>query len=130
MVGIGARNKNTLDMKFICPVCSLILRDPIQLTQYGHRYCRTCLNAGQETTIKCRRCQADTAQSEIRIDRGFKNDMKSLPIDCYFCHWTGILNNYQEHINQSHSNLKCDYFGEQFNSVNNFNEHKVSNVNN
>ncbi|CAF1097761.1 unnamed protein product [Rotaria sordida] len=69
MVGIGARNKNTLDMKFICPVCSLILRDPIQLTQYGHRYCRTCLNAGQETTIKCRRCQADTAQSEIIHDK-------------------------------------------------------------
>ncbi|CAF5024301.1 unnamed protein product, partial [Rotaria sp. Silwood1] len=30
-----------------------------------------------------------------------------------------------EHLYQSHSNLKCDYCGKQFNSVNEFNEHKV-----
>ncbi|CAF1299236.1 unnamed protein product, partial [Rotaria sordida] len=30
-----------------------------------------------------------------------------------------------EHLDQSHSNVKCDYCREQFNSVNKFNEHKV-----
>ncbi|CAF1227878.1 unnamed protein product [Rotaria sordida] len=51
--------------------------------------------------------------------------MKSLPVDCSFCQWIGVLNNYQKHLDQSHSNLKCEYCGEQFNSVNRFNEHKV-----
>ncbi|CAF1523826.1 unnamed protein product [Rotaria sp. Silwood1] len=59
------------------------------------------------------------------LDRGFKIDMKSLPIDCSFCQWTGILSNYQEHIDQSHSYLRCEYCDEEFNSVNKFNQHKV-----
>ncbi|CAF4861889.1 unnamed protein product [Rotaria sp. Silwood1] len=124
MVGIDSNNKNILDTKYICPVCSLILRDPAQLTQCGHRVCHTCLNIEQQTII-CRQCQAETLRSDVLLDRGFTNEMKSLPIDCSFCQWNGILNNYQEHLYQSHSNLKCDYCGKQFNSVNEFNEHKV-----
>ncbi|CAF1036255.1 unnamed protein product [Rotaria sp. Silwood1] len=59
------------------------------------------------------------------LDRGFKIDMKSLPIDCSFCQWTDVLSNYQEHIDQSHSYLRCEYCDEEFNSVNKFNQHKV-----
>ncbi|CAF1140851.1 unnamed protein product [Rotaria sp. Silwood1] len=33
---------------------------------------------------------------------------------------------YKEHLDQFHSNCKCDYCDKQFNSVNTFNEHKVS----
>ncbi|CAF3886979.1 unnamed protein product [Rotaria sp. Silwood1] len=94
MVGIDARNKHILDTKYICPACSLILRDPVQLTQCGHRQCQTCLNVEQETTIKCQQCQSET----LRIE---------------------------EHLDQSHSNLKGEYCGEQFNSINKFNEHKL-----
>ncbi|CAF1499053.1 unnamed protein product [Rotaria sp. Silwood1] len=125
MVGIDARNKNILDTKYICPSCSFILRDPIQLTQCGHRYCQTCLNIGQETTMNCQQCETETLPINIQLDRGFKNDMKLLSIDCSFCQWTGILKNYQEHLDQSHTNIKCDYCGEQFNLVIKFNQHKI-----
>ncbi|CAF4858798.1 unnamed protein product, partial [Rotaria sp. Silwood1] len=77
-------------------------------------------------TIKCPLCQSESSRTEILLDRGFKNDMKSLPIDCSFCQWTGVLNNYQEHLDEHHSNLKCEYCGKEFNSVNDYNEHKVS----
>ncbi|CAF3030963.1 unnamed protein product [Rotaria sp. Silwood2] len=125
MVGIDARNKHILDTKYICPVCSLILRDPVQLTECGHRQCQTCFNIEQQTTIICRQCQTETLRNKILLDRGFKNDMKSLFIDCSFCQWTGLLNNYQEHLDQSHSDLKCGYCGKQFDSANKFNEHNV-----
>ncbi|CAF1258513.1 unnamed protein product [Rotaria sordida] len=125
MVGIDARNKHILDTKYICPVCSLILREPVQLTECGHRLCQTCLSAEQETTIKCRQCQTETSRIEMMFDRGFTNEMKSLSIDCSFCQWTGILNNYQEHLDQFHSNLNCESCDEHFNSVDKFNEHKV-----
>ncbi|CAF4994329.1 unnamed protein product, partial [Rotaria sp. Silwood1] len=114
-----------LDTKYICPSCSLILKDPVQLTECGHRLCQTCFSTQPETTIQCRQCQSETLRIEVRLDRGFINEMKSVPIDCSFCQWTGVLNNYQKHLDQSHSNLKCEDCGEQFNSVNKFNQHKV-----
>ncbi|CAF3555868.1 unnamed protein product [Rotaria sp. Silwood1] len=76
-------------------------------------------------TIICRQCQAETLRSDVLLDRGFTNEMKSLSIDCSFCQWNSILSKYQEHLDQSHSNLKCECCGKQFNSVNKFNEHKV-----
>ncbi|CAF4207678.1 unnamed protein product [Rotaria sordida] len=126
MVGVDARNKRCLDTKYICHACSLILRDPVQLLACGHRYCQTCLNIEQEETIKCQQCQSETLRNHAWLDRGFKNDMNSLPINCSFCQWTDVLNNYQKHLDQSHSNIRCEDCGEQFNSVNKFNEHKVS----
>ncbi|CAF1344867.1 unnamed protein product [Rotaria sordida] len=66
MVDINARNKHMLDRKYICPVCSLILREPVQLTECGDRLCQTCLNAEQETTIKCRQCQAEISRIEYQ----------------------------------------------------------------
>ncbi len=42
MVGFDAQNKGILDRKFICPVCSLILQDPVQLDTCGHRLCQSC----------------------------------------------------------------------------------------
>jgi hypothetical protein len=44
MVGFDAKNKNILDPKFICPICSMILRDPVQLSSCGHRQCQSCTN--------------------------------------------------------------------------------------
>ncbi|CAF5008879.1 unnamed protein product [Rotaria sp. Silwood1] len=126
MIGIDAKNKHSLDTKYICSVCSLILRDPVQLSECGHRQCQSCFDAQHEITIKCRQCQSETSRSEILLDRGFKNDMKSIPIECSSCQWTGILNNYQEHLDEHHSNSKCEYCGKEFNSVNKYNEHKIS----
>ncbi|CAF1441839.1 unnamed protein product, partial [Rotaria sp. Silwood1] len=125
MVGIDAKNKHILDQRYICPVCSLILRDPVQLTECGHRQCQTCLSTEQETTIKCQQCQSETLRSDMLLDRVFKNDMKSILIECSFCQWTGILSKYQEHFEQLHLKFQCEYCGKQFNSVNKFNEHKV-----
>ncbi|CAF3407607.1 unnamed protein product [Rotaria sp. Silwood1] len=59
------------------------------------------------------------------LDRGFKNDMQSLPIICSHCNWTDILKNYQEHLDHSHGNPKCNYCDEQFISVNQLNQHKT-----
>ncbi|CAF2967094.1 unnamed protein product [Rotaria sp. Silwood2] len=65
MVGIDARNKSILDTKYICPTCSLILQNPIQLPDCGHRFCETCLNTEQKMTIKCPQCQAEILRSDI-----------------------------------------------------------------
>ncbi|CAF3744782.1 unnamed protein product [Rotaria sordida] len=95
MVGIDARNKNILDTKYTCPKCLLILRDPVQLSTCGHRLCQSCIDTQQGAPIKYPQCQTETPNGQVLLDRGFKSEMQSLPIDCSFCQWSGILNNYQ-----------------------------------
>jgi hypothetical protein len=41
MVGYNSRNKDTMDVVYICPMCHFILRDPVQL-YCGHRCCQSC----------------------------------------------------------------------------------------
>ncbi|CAF1195069.1 unnamed protein product [Rotaria sordida] len=126
MPGFNARNIRVLDTKFICSVCSFILKDPMQLICCGHRICRTCLQRQHEMNIKCLQCSMETFLSQVMIDQGFKNDMQSLPIECSFCNWIGFLKDYQEHLDQHHSNPICEYCNQQFASVENLNEHKIS----
>ncbi|CAF4703091.1 unnamed protein product, partial [Rotaria sp. Silwood2] len=59
----------------------------------------------------------------LLIDRGFRNDMQTLPIVCSLCSWTGILNIYQNHLDQNHQNPTCDSCGQKFNSVNDLDRH-------
>ncbi|CAF1460821.1 unnamed protein product [Rotaria sordida] len=51
--------------------------------------------------------------------------MQSLTIDCFFCDWFGILQNYQEHLDQNHINPQCKYCHAQFDTVVHLNEHKI-----
>ncbi len=79
------------------------------------------------------------------IDRGFQWEMQSLPIECSFCNWKGVLNEYQvifyllnlflshfhflffiqSHIYYFHRNPNCTACGEPFDSVDKLNEHRV-----
>ena len=40
--GYDASFVHELDPKYTCPVCLLVLRDPVQ-TKCGHRFCKLCL---------------------------------------------------------------------------------------
>lgn len=41
MVGFDAKNKDIINLLYLCPVCNLILREPVQF-ECGHRQCKTC----------------------------------------------------------------------------------------
>ncbi|CAF1436790.1 unnamed protein product [Adineta steineri] len=126
MVGIDAQNKNILDRKFICSDCSLVLRDPVQLSACGHRLCHSCFLNRNQTLITCSQCQIQTPSDQILIDRAFNNEMQTLSIICSYCNWTDTLQNYEEHLQQLHSNPICQYCSQQFNSIDQFNQHKAS----
>ena len=43
--GYDVELMNALDRKYDCQICQLILRDPVQLEECGHRFCKPCMNA-------------------------------------------------------------------------------------
>ena len=34
---------STIPEDYICPICQLVCRDPVQTTECGHRFCESCL---------------------------------------------------------------------------------------
>ncbi|CAF3836277.1 unnamed protein product, partial [Adineta steineri] len=102
MVGFDAKNKTNLDSKYKCSECSLILRDPVQLTACGHRLCQFCFLNQNQTLMPCSECHMQTPKAQILIDRAFKSEMQALPIICSYCDWTDTLQNYEEHLQQLH----------------------------
>ncbi|CAF1121154.1 unnamed protein product [Rotaria sordida] len=48
--------------------------------------------------IKCAECDVVTLKNEIILDRGLRNDMKSLPITCSLCSWNGLYKDYDVRI--------------------------------
>ncbi|CAF4188247.1 unnamed protein product, partial [Adineta steineri] len=126
MVGFDAKNKSNLDSKYKCSDCSLILRDPVQLSACGHRLCHSCFLNQNQTLITCSECQIQTPSDQILIDRAFSNEMQTLSITCSYCDWSNTLQNYEKHLQQLHSNPICQYCSQQFNSIDQFNQHKSS----
>ncbi len=48
MVGFNIQNKESLNDVYICPHCSLLLRNPLQLIDCGHRLCQSCADEQKE----------------------------------------------------------------------------------
>ena len=42
--GYDVEPVNAVDGKYECQICMLILRDPVQLSECGHRFCKSCMN--------------------------------------------------------------------------------------
>ncbi|CAF1258259.1 unnamed protein product [Rotaria sordida] len=123
MVGYRVQNTESFNPTYICSYCLLLLRDPVQLIDCAHRMCQSCANELEGDMITCSECHEKTNRNKLLIDRGFKNDMMTLTIVCSLCNWTGMLNIYQNHLDQNHPNPICHACNQKFNSVNNLDRH-------
>ncbi|CAF1215672.1 unnamed protein product [Rotaria sordida] len=120
-VGFDARNKDSL-VTYICCLCNFLLRSPIQLI-CGHRFCHSCMNVEESSTVKCNICNEVTLRDKIILDKGCQHDMEKLNIMCSLCEWSDIFKNYQKHLDTVHLNLFCEYCGQEFKTVDDLNQH-------
>ncbi|CAF1676805.1 unnamed protein product, partial [Adineta ricciae] len=125
MVGYDTKNKVTLDPRYICPACLLVLDEPLQFNICGHRQCQSCTDIRKTETIKCSKCGAHAAKQQLMIDRGFKTEMQSLPIECILCSWSGLLRDYQQHFAQLHPHPICPHCNQPFQSLQQFSQHHL-----
>lgn len=124
MVGLEADNLNEVPAVYKCIICSLILKNPHQIG-CGHRICESCLDAVTQPTIRCLDCQEETPKNEIMPDKGARNDMKTLDIDCNLCRWKGKYKDYEDHRNQVHINQVCPLCNTQYPNIDALEEHKI-----
>ena len=43
-VGYDVESVDILNQNFNCQICMFIIRDPVQLSECGHRFCKLCMD--------------------------------------------------------------------------------------
>ncbi|XP_030636844.1 TNF receptor-associated factor 4b [Chanos chanos] len=89
--------------RFHCPLCNRIMRDPVQVSTCGHRFCDTCLQEFlSEGVFKCPEDQLPLDYAKIFPDADLEQQILSLPIRCIHseegCRWTGQTKQLKAHL--------------------------------
>ncbi|PVF93100.1 hypothetical protein CPB86DRAFT_660245, partial [Serendipita vermifera] len=84
-----------------CPICKLVLCDPLQICPNGHAACSSCSNK-----LMAKKCPAEGCHVTLLSKRNRRPDMtatrflNSLKIGCVNarCSWKGIIEEEQSHL--------------------------------
>ncbi|KAG8450817.1 hypothetical protein GDO86_003184 [Hymenochirus boettgeri] len=104
MPGFDYKFLEKLRRKFLCPLCGKAMREPVQVSTCGHRYCDTCLQEFlSEGVFKCPEDQLPLDYAKIYPDRELETQVMSLSIRCIHseegCRWSGQIKQLQAHLN-------------------------------
>ncbi|CAF1570730.1 unnamed protein product, partial [Adineta ricciae] len=67
LVGFAVRNKAAIGLIFFCSICSLLLRDPVQLG-CSHRFCKSCVESVDGETIRCTHCHTEVPKKTTHLE--------------------------------------------------------------
>ena len=92
--------------ELICPVCTCVVKNPIQISKCGHRLCSACYTSLKKFSRKCL-CPTDRKvikDEHVFLDIGAGRRVMSLQVKCeYFkkgCVWLGELRDLQTHVDE------------------------------
>ncbi|XP_058416230.1 TNF receptor-associated factor 4 isoform X2 [Diceros bicornis minor] len=88
--------------RLLCPLCGKPMREPVQVSTCGHRFCDTCLQEFlSEGVFKCPEDQLPLDYAKIYPDPELEVQVLGLPIRCIHseegCRWSGPLRHLQSH---------------------------------
>ncbi|XP_066934050.1 calponin homology domain-containing protein DDB_G0272472-like [Clytia hemisphaerica] len=97
------------DVKFVekldkdnieCVICFMVLREPLQGSKCGHRYCKKCIEEFHEKNPK--KCPQDWQDNEWFKDLGKEREILDLKVRCKNhrdgCTWQNELRDQEEHL--------------------------------
>uniref|UniRef100_I3K617 TNF receptor-associated factor n=2 Tax=Oreochromis TaxID=8139 RepID=I3K617_ORENI len=86
--------------RFQCPLCSKAMREPVQVSTCGHRFCDTCLQEFLRYAVCL--CAQGSTSLQIYPDPELEQQILALPIRCIHseegCRWTGQMKQLQGHF--------------------------------
>ncbi|XP_062519856.1 uncharacterized protein LOC134194892 isoform X2 [Corticium candelabrum] len=94
-----------LDKDYECPVCLLVLRNPLQ-TSCGHLICTSCVDSiTQEGQVKCPLDKQVSQRKDLFLDTFHERKILSLKVRCLNhaqgCNWRGELRHLRRHTARS-----------------------------
>jgi len=85
------------DNKWKCIFCKLIIKEPIQLTECGHRACKGCFESRAAAAIDgnmicpVEDCKIEYIKTQTMPDRAFKKELDLYSITCYYKKMVTVL---------------------------------------
>ena len=84
-----------------CLVCTLVQKEPYQLTCCGKIFCKSCIDQLIHTNSRCPNCRADSVKERKYFpDTNAERKIKSLRVCCRNknngCTWTGLLRDMED----------------------------------
>ena len=91
--------------RFICQICTKVLRHPHLAVCCGQHFCESCLNkwfTRQGNLESCPHCRAEGEGFNHVIHKGLRSEVNQLKIRCSNhgegCQWTGELGTLKQHL--------------------------------
>ena len=98
--------------RFICQICTKVLRDPHLAVCCGQHFCESCLNKWftRQSKESCPHCRAEGEGFNHVIHKGLRSEVNQLKIRCSNhgegCQWTGELGTLKQHLESDNG---CGY---------------------
>ncbi|NP_001161672.1 TRAF-like protein [Saccoglossus kowalevskii] len=99
--------------KYVCPLCRLPMRDPVQITTCEHRFCDICLQAYlSEGIFQCPEDKIPLDYAKIYPDDDMTDEIVALTIRCSYykdgCKWIDQLENLKSHLEScKYNQVEC-----------------------
>ena len=91
--------------RYICQICTKVLREPQLAVCCGQHFCESCLNkwfSRQQGRQSCPHCRAEGDAFSHVINKGLRSEINQLKIRCINrgegCEWTGELGTLKTHL--------------------------------
>ena len=91
--------------RYICQICTKVLREPHLAVCCGQHFCESCLNKWfirQQGGQSCPHCRAEGDAFSHVINKGLRSEINQLNISCINrsegCEWTGELGTLKAHL--------------------------------
>jgi len=87
--------------EFVCPICLLLMRDPVLTSCCGNHFCETCNTESKAKASRCPLCKSTSYT--FLIDKGLQRKILDLLAYCPKksdgCNWQGEIRDVAKHIN-------------------------------